>query len=36
MTGERLQVLEEDGEYVLDVWVNAAEGKATTFGVQGK
>ena len=36
VTGERLQVLEEDGEYVLDVWVNTAEGKETTFGGQGR
>ena len=36
VTGERLQVLEEDGEYVLDVWVNIAEGKEPTFCGQGK
>ena len=33
-TGERLQVLEEDGEYVLDVWVNTEEAKEGTFGGQ--
>ena len=35
-TGERLQVLEEDGEYVLDVWVNTEAAKEGTFGGQGK
>ena len=34
VTGERLQVLEEDGEYVLDVWVNTGKEKETTFGGQ--
>ena len=33
-TGERLQVLEEDGEYVLDVWVNTEAAKEGTFGGQ--
>merc|ERR1712024_357380 len=36
LTGERLQVLEEDGEYVLDVWVNTEKARDTTFGGQGK
>ena len=36
MTGERIQVLEQDGEYVLDVWVNTEETKDATFGGQGK
>ena len=35
-TGGRLQVREEDGEYVLDVWINAGEEKDKTFGGQGK
>ena len=35
-TGEKLQVLEEDGEYVLDVWVNTEAVKEGTFGGQGK
>ena len=35
-TCERLKVLEEDGEYVLDVWVNAGAEKEVTFGGQGK
>ena len=35
-TGEWLRVLEEDGEYVLDVWVNTEEAKEGTFGGQGK
>ena len=34
-TGERLKVLEEDGEYVLDVWVNTGAAKEGTFGGQG-
>ena len=33
-TGERIQVLEQEGEYVLDVWVNTAMGKEATFGGQ--
>ena len=36
LTGEKLRVLEEDGEYVLDVWVNAGAEKESTFGGQGK
>ena len=35
-TGERLKVVEEDGEYVLDIWVNAGAEKEATFGGQGK
>ena len=35
-TGERIKVAEEDGEYVLDVWVNMKEARETTFGGQGK
>ena len=33
-TGERIQVAEQDGEYVLDVWVNTEMGKEATFGGQ--
>ena len=35
-TGERLRIVEEDGEYLLDVWVNAKEEAPSTFGGQGK
>ena len=35
-TGEGLKVLEEDGEYVLDVWVNAGAENEATFGGQGR
>ena len=35
-TGERIKVLEEDGEYVLDVWVNTENAKESTFGGLGK
>ena len=35
-TGERIKVLEQNGEYVLDVWVNTKETKDATFGCQGK
>ena len=35
-TGEKLKIVEEDGEYLLDVWVNANEEKTSTFGGQGK
>ena len=35
-TGERIKVSEEDGEYVLDVWVKTGEEKEATFGGQGK
>ena len=35
-TGERIKVLEEDGEYVLDVWVKIGEEQEATFGGQGK
>ena len=34
VTGERIQVAEQDGEYVLDVWVNTEMGKEATFGGQ--
>ena len=35
-TGEQLKIIEEDGEYLLDVWVRAKESNDTTFGGQGK
>ena len=35
-TGERIKVVEEDGEYVLEVWVNTKDAKESTFGGQGK
>ena len=35
-TGERIKVVEEDGEYVLEVWVNTKDAKEATFGGQGK
>ena len=35
-TGERIRVSEEDGEYVLDVWVNTGKAKETPFGGQVK
>ena len=35
-TGERIKVSEEDGEYVLDMWVNTGKGNDTTFGGQGR
>ena len=31
-TGESIKVIEEDGEYVLDVWVKADGEGETTFG----
>ena len=34
-TGERLKIVEEDGEYLLDLWVKSGGGE-TTFGGQGK
>ena len=36
VTGEKIKVVEEDGEYVLDVWVNTKEVKESTFGGQGR
>ena len=36
ITGERLKVVEEDGEYVLDVWVNTGADQGSNFGGQGK
>ena len=35
-TGERLKIDEEDGEYLLDVWVKAKETSSATFGGQGR
>ena len=35
-TGEKLKIIEEDGEYLLDVWVKVGEGKDSGFGGQGK
>ena len=35
-TGEKLRIIEEDGEYLLDVWVKAKETGSATFGGQGK
>ena len=36
MTVEKIKVVEEDGEYVLDVWANTEDAKEATFGGQGK
>ena len=36
VTGEKIKVVEEDGEYVLDVWVNTKDVKESTFGGQGR
>ena len=36
LTGEKLKIVEEDGEYLLDVWVKIGEGKDSGFGGQGK
>ena len=33
-TGETMRVIEEDGEYVMDVWVNTSEQNEPTFGGQ--
>ena len=33
-TGEKLRIIEEDGEYLLDVWVKAKETNSATFGGQ--
>ena len=33
-TGERIKVVEEDGEYVLNVWVKTGEQSGSTFGGQ--
>ena len=35
-TGERLKIVEEDGEYLLDVWVKTKGPDDSTFGGQGK
>ena len=35
-TGEKLKITEEDGEYLLGVWVRAKEEANTTFGGQGR
>ena len=35
-TGEKLRIIEEDGEYLLDVWVKAKETSSATFGGQGR
>ena len=35
-TGEKLKIAEEDGEYLLDVWVKVGEGKDSGFGGQGR
>ena len=35
-TGERLTIVEEDGDYLLDVWVKTAGEGEATFGGQGK
>ena len=35
-TGEKLKVVEEDGEYLLDVWVKVGDEKNSAFGGQGK
>ena len=35
-TGEKLKIIEEDGEYLLDVWVKVGEGKDSGFGGQGR
>ena len=35
-TGEKLKIVEDDGEYLLDVWVKIGEEKNSTFGGQGK
>ena len=35
-TGETLRVIEEDGEYVIDVWVKTGEQEGSTFGGQGR
>ena len=35
-TGEKLKIVEEDGEYLLDVWVKANEKGTSTFGGQGR
>ena len=35
-TGEKIKVLEEDGEYVLDVWVNTSAAREETSGGQGR
>ena len=33
---EKLKIIVEDGEYLLDVWVKVGEGKDSGFGGQGK
>ena len=35
-TGETMRVTEEDGEYIMDVWVKTDEQGDSTFGGQGK
>ena len=35
-TGKKIKVEEEDGEYVLDVWIYTGGEKETTFGGQGR
>ena len=34
-SGEQLRIIEEDGEYLLDVWIKT-KGEEPTFGGQGK
>ena len=33
-TGETMKVIEEDGEYVIDVWIKTGEQEKSTFGGQ--
>ena len=33
-TGETMKVIEEDGEYVIDVWIKTGEQENSTFGGQ--
>ena len=35
-SGERLTIVEEDGDYLLDVWVKTTGDGEATFGGQGK
>ena len=35
-TGERLKIEEEDGDYVLDVWVKTGEDGEKVFGGRGE
>ena len=36
VTGERMKIEEDDGDYVLEMWVKIGKDEETPFGGQGK